>query len=54
MLYPRLNVSWRLVQQMLQTMGWQMHNLLNPEDMATLLPYLRTMTDMFSDEVFSH
>lgn len=52
MLYPRLNVSWRLVQDMLQTMGWKMNECLTPDDMATFLPYLRTMTEMFSDKVF--
>lgn len=52
MLYPRLNVSWRLVQDMLQAMGWAMHSHLSADDMAILLPYLRTMTEMFSLEVF--
>jgi hypothetical protein len=52
MLYPRLNVSWRLVQDMLQAMGWAMHTHLSADDMAILLPYLRTMTEMFSLEVF--
>lgn len=52
MLYPRLNVSWRLVQDMLQNLGWLMHDHLPPEDMAIFMPYLRTMTEMFSDQVF--
>jgi hypothetical protein len=52
MLYPRLGVSWRLVQDMLKTMGWDMHDRLPPGDMATFLPYLRTLTEMFSSEVF--
>jgi len=52
MLYPRLNVRWRLVQDMLQNMGWELHGILSPDHMATVLPYLRTMTEMFSDDVF--
>ncbi|HEY9796960.1 MAG TPA: hypothetical protein V6D30_15060 [Leptolyngbyaceae cyanobacterium] len=52
MLYPRLHVSWRLVQDMLKAMGWDMHDRLPPGDMATFLPYLRTLTEMFSCEVF--
>lgn len=53
MLYPRLNVRWRLVQDMLKTMGWDMHDRLPANDMATFLPYLRTLTEMFSCEVFN-
>ncbi|HAG85240.1 MAG TPA: hypothetical protein DCL61_29850 [Cyanobacteria bacterium UBA12227] len=52
MLYPRLRVSWGLVQDMLKTMGWEMYNRLPAEDMAVFLPYLRMLTDMFSGEVF--
>lgn len=52
MLYPRLNVSWRLVEEMLKTMGWDMHDLLSPADMAVFLPYLRILTEMFDCEVF--
>jgi hypothetical protein len=52
MLYPRLRVGWRLVQDMLKTMGWDMHDRLSPDDMATFLPYLRILTEMFSCEVF--
>jgi hypothetical protein len=54
MLYPQLKVNWRLVQDMLRTMGWEMHSRLSPEDMATFLPYLRTLTEMFSCEVFQN
>ena len=53
MLYPRLRVSWKLVQDMLKTLGWDMHDRLPAEDMATFLPYLRTLTDMFSSDVFN-
>ncbi|MBE9128058.1 hypothetical protein IQ257_12705 [Coleofasciculus sp. LEGE 07092] len=52
MLYPRLRVSWRLVQEMLKIMGWEMYNRLPPDDMAVFLSYLRTLTEMFSSEVF--
>lgn len=53
MLYPRLKVSWRLVQDMLQQIGWEMLNRLPPDHAATFLPHLRTLMDMFSAEVFA-
>ncbi|MGB7440254.1 MAG: hypothetical protein WA919_04240 [Coleofasciculaceae cyanobacterium] len=52
LLYPRLKVSWRLVQEMLRVMGWEMQDKLPPDEMATFLPYLRTLGDMFSSDVF--
>ncbi len=52
MLYPRLKVSWRLVQEMLQAIGWEMHDRLSPNDVAIFLPYLGALTEMFSNEVF--
>ena len=52
MLYPRLKVSWRLVQEMLQAIGWEMHDRLAPNDVAIFLPYLGALTEMFSNEVF--
>ncbi len=54
MLYPSLKVKWRLVQDMLQTMGWEMHKHLSPEDVASFLPYLRTLTEMFSIDCFQN
>jgi hypothetical protein len=53
MIYPRLNVSWELVQEMLEAMGWEMHKRLMPGDMMQFLPYLRTLSHMFSREVFT-
>lgn len=52
MLYPSLKVKWRLVQDMLQAIGWEMHKHLLPEDVASFLPYLRTLTEMFSIDCF--
>jgi Phycobilisome protein len=52
MLYPQLNVSWQLVQEMLAAMGWEMHKRLLPGDMIQFLPYLRTLGHMFSEDVF--
>jgi hypothetical protein len=52
MLYPRLHVSWQLVQEMLAAMGWEMHRRLLPGDMMQFLPYLRTLSHMFSEDVF--
>lgn len=52
LLYPRLGVSWELVQEMLRTMGWEMHEQLSPEHLAVFYPYLKALTEMFSLEVF--
>jgi hypothetical protein len=52
MLYPRLHVSWKLVQDMLLVLFWEIHDRLPSEDLMVFLPYLRTLTEMFSDEVF--
>ncbi len=52
MLYPTLNVSWKLVQDMLQTLAWEMHDRLTPHEMAVFLPYLQTLIDLFSPQVF--
>lgn len=52
MLYPPLKVQWRLVQDMLQALTWEMADQLDTEDMAIFVPYLRLFSDMFSREVF--
>jgi hypothetical protein len=52
MLYPRLKVKWQMVQDMLQVIGWELYGQLSPTDMAVLIPYLRTLSEMFSTEVF--
>ncbi len=52
MLYPRLSVSWELVQEMLRFLGWQLHDRLAPDQLVIFLPYLRALTEMFSLDVF--
>ncbi|MBD2326694.1 hypothetical protein H6G21_07395 [Alkalinema sp. FACHB-956] len=52
MLYPRLRVSWQLVRDMLQTLNWEIHNSLSPEQVKVILPYLTVLTEMFSKDVF--
>lgn len=52
MLYPPLGVNWKLVQDMLQVLTWEMVDCLDDEDIAIFLPYLRVLADMFSSEVF--
>jgi len=53
MLYPRLQVSWQLVQDMLQAIGWEMCDRLSPDQVAAFLPYLHAFSEMFSPEVFA-
>ena len=52
MLYPQLNVSWQLVQDMLKVLRWEMYDHLSPEDMRAFLPHLQALTEMFSPAVF--
>jgi hypothetical protein len=52
MLYPKLRVSWQLVQDMLTAIGWEMRDRLPPEAVAAFLPYLQALSDMFSSDVF--
>jgi len=52
MLYPRLQVSWTLVQEMLNNILWEMHDRLSVDHIVLFLPYLRTLSDIFSHEVF--
>lgn len=54
MLYPQLRVSWKLVQDMLQALVWEMHDCLPLEYVALFLSYLRTFSEMFSGEVFQN
>ena len=52
MLYPCLKVSWTLVQEMLLFMSWEIQERLPLSDVPIFLPYLRTFSEMFSQEVF--
>lgn len=54
MLYPKLHVSWELVQDMLLIMFWEISDRLSAEDLMIFLPYLRTVTEMFSSDVFEN
>ncbi|VXD22534.1 conserved hypothetical protein [Planktothrix serta PCC 8927] len=50
-LYPRLNVSWKLVQDMLKYLLWELYHVLLPENFRVFLPYVHALTEMFSDQV---
>ncbi|MDX2228097.1 MAG: hypothetical protein NW220_00575 [Leptolyngbyaceae cyanobacterium bins.349] len=52
MLYPKLGVSWELVQEMLRAIGWELLDRLPPEHTAIFVPYLRALSDMFALEIF--
>ena len=54
MLYPKLHVSWELVQDMLLILFWEISDRLSAEDLMVFLPYLRTVTEMFSSDVFEN
>ncbi|GET39120.1 hypothetical protein [Microseira wollei] len=54
MLYPRLKVSWTLVQEMLLFMSWEMQERLPLKSVPVFLPYLRTFSEMFSKAVFQN
>jgi hypothetical protein len=50
LLYPRLHVTWDLVQEMLEEIAWELHHRLLPDDMMQFLPYLRVFTTLFSEQ----
>ncbi|MEG4805432.1 hypothetical protein QUB63_32755 [Microcoleus sp. ARI1-B5] len=54
MLYPKLHVSWELVQDMLLILFWEISDRLPAADVMIFLPYLRTVTEMFSSDVFDN
>ncbi|MCW6053001.1 hypothetical protein QUB60_15295 [Microcoleus sp. A2-C5] len=54
MLYPKLHVSWELVQDMLLILFREISDRLPAEDLIVFLPYLRTVTEMFSSDVFEN
>ena len=54
MLYPKLHVSWELVQDMLLILFWEISDRLPAADVMVFLPYLRTLTEMFSSNVFEN
>ncbi len=54
MLYPKLHVSWELVQDMLLILFWEICERLPAEDLTVFVPYLRTLTEMFSSDVFEN
>jgi hypothetical protein len=54
MLYPKLQVRWSLVQDLLQHLKWEIHDRLEKSDATAFLPYLHTLMDMFSPEVLGN
>jgi hypothetical protein len=51
MLYPRLQVRWTLVQDLLTLLAWEMHARLPDRHVAIFLPYLKVLTEMFAVEL---
>lgn len=52
MLYPKLKVHWELIRQMLHFIGQEVRERLGEEQLALFSPYLLTLREMFSPEVF--
>lgn len=52
MLYPTLKVRWELVRQMLNLIGIELQECLEPEQRSLFTPYFRSLWDLFSPEVF--
>jgi Phycobilisome protein len=52
MIYPRLNVSWELVRQMVGILRQEVRQCLPPEQASYCEPYYNILTRMFSVEVF--
>lgn len=54
MLYPKLHVSWELVQDMLLILFWEISDRLPAEDVIVFSPYLQIVREMFSSDVFEN
>jgi hypothetical protein len=52
MLYPKLKVHWELIRQMLHFIGQEVRTRLGEEQLTLFSPYLLTLREMFSPEVF--
>lgn len=52
MLYPRLNVRWELVQQLILLLGEEIRSFLEPDEVAFFTPYHQALWTMFSPQVF--
>jgi Phycobilisome protein len=52
MLYPKFKVHWELIRQMLHFIGQEVRVRLGEEQLALFSPYLLTLREMFSPEVF--
>jgi hypothetical protein len=53
MLYPKLNVSWELVQQLIHLLGKEIAQRSTNFDTRPLTPYYLALREMFSSEVFA-
>jgi hypothetical protein len=51
MLYPRLNVQWELIRQMLHLLRHEMYEYLSPQQANTLMPFFQALSQMFSSDV---
>jgi hypothetical protein len=52
MLYPKFKVHWELIRQMLHFIGQEVWERLGDEQLSLFSPYLLTLREMFSPEVF--
>jgi len=50
-LYPRLHISWKLIQDMLDAMSEEFEKRLLPQNFAVFSPYLQVLSEIFSDQV---
>jgi Phycobilisome protein len=51
MLYPKLEVQWELVRQMLHLLRHEISDRLTPQQANTLMPYFQALSQMFSSEL---
>ncbi|VXD21674.1 conserved hypothetical protein [Planktothrix serta PCC 8927] len=50
-LYPRLHISWKLTQDMLNALSEELEKRLLPQNFEIFSPYLQVLTEIFSDQV---
>lgn len=53
LLYPKLGVSWKLIQDLLLVLFWEVSARLNDQDITIFLPYFRKINKIFSEQILT-
>jgi hypothetical protein len=53
MLYPKLGVSWKLIEDLLLVLFWEVSARLNDQDITIFLPCFRAINKIFAEEILT-